>query len=222
MDPVANCGNTIRIPLVNLPVDSHELNKIITEVDAVVITHLHRDHWDEAAQNLIPKNKPVFCQPVDADKIKEQGFLNVIPIDESLNWKGITITRTKGQHGLGEIGEKMGEVSGFVFTHENQGIYVAGDTVWCEEVTAALQQHKPDITIVNAGGAQFLTGGPITMTPADILKVQETLPSTQIIAVHMDTVNHCLVKRTDLRKVLSEKNLTTKILIPDDGQLLFV
>ena len=218
LDPVPNCGNDIRIPMVELPVSKEELTKILEEADAVVVTHLHRDHWDVAAQSLINKNKLIFCQPGDSDKITEQGFKNVQPISTGLNWEGISISRTDGQHGTGEIGKKMGTVSGFVFKYNEQSIYLAGDTIWCEDVEKALLEFKPTITIVNAGGAQFLTGGPITMTPDDIIQVHENCPATRIIAVHMDTVNHCFIKRTDLVKVLSEKKPGLKVLVPGDGE----
>lgn len=220
LDPVPNCGNEIRFPMVELPVDSTELNQILNDVDAIVVTHTHRDHWDATAQKLIDKNKTVFCQPCDSEKIKGQGFNNVIPIDTKLDWKGITISRTTGEHGTGEIGEKMGEVSGFVFTSGDESVYVAGDTIWCKAVEKALEDFKPKVTILNAGGAKFLTGDPITMTPDDIMKVHEKLPQTKIIAVHMDTLNHCFIKRTDLSKALSKNKLTSDILIPDDGETI--
>ncbi len=220
MDPVQNCGNDIRIPMADLPVTKEELNTLLTEADAIVITHTHRDHWDAAAQTLIGKNKLIFCQPSDAEKIKSQGFLNVQPIEDQFAWKDITISRTRGQHGTGEIGKKMGEVSGFVFKTRKQTIYVAGDTIWCNDVQEAIHKHTPDITIVNAGGARFLTGDAITMTPDDIINVYEAGPSSKIIAVHMDTVNHCFIKRSDLKKILAEKNLLSTISIPADGELI--
>ena len=220
LDPVQNCGNEIRFPMAELPIGNSELTSLLNEVDAVVITHTHRDHWDVAAQNLIDKNKLIFCQPNDSQEIKEQGVKNVQPISSDLNWEGITINRTSGQHGTGEIGKKMGEVSGFVFSHKKESIYLAGDTIWCEDVEKALLKFEPEITILNAGGAKFLTGDPITMTPDDIIKVQEKLPKTLIIAVHMDTVNHCFIKRTDLRKALADKKLDSKILIPNDGEMV--
>jgi L-ascorbate metabolism protein UlaG (beta-lactamase superfamily) len=218
LDPVPNCGNDIRIPMVELPVSKEELTKILEEADAVVVTHLHRDHWDVAAQNLINKNKQLFCQPGDSATISGQGFKNVQTISAKLEWEGITIIRTDGQHGTGEIGKKMGTVSGFVFKYEGQSIYLAGDTIWCEDVEKALLEHAPQVTIVNAGGAQFLTGDPITMTPEDIIQVHEKCPATKIIAVHMDTVNHCFIKRTDLVKALSEKKPGLKVLVPGDGE----
>lgn len=218
LDPVQNCGNDIRIPMVDLPVDNEELERIISDVDAVVVTHLHRDHWDAAAQVLIGKRKPLICQPSDADKLRAQGFVDLHPVVNQITWKGVTISRTGGQHGTGEIGQKMGAVSGFVFRDKSQTIYVAGDTIWCDEVAQALTTYQPQVTIVNAGGAQFLSGGPITMTPDDILEVHAHLPQTKIIAVHMDTVNHCFVRRSDLQKIVTEKGLQSKVLIPADGE----
>lgn len=220
LDPVQNCGNEIRFPMVELPVNPTELNKILNDVDAIVVTHIHRDHWDASAQKLIDKNKPVFCQPCDSEKIKGQGFNNVTPIDTKLDWEGITISRTTGEHGTGEIGKKMGEVSGFVFTSGNESVYVAGDTIWCEAVEKALSDFKPKVTVLNAGGAKFLTGEPITMTPDDVMKVHEKLPKTKIIAVHMDTLNHCFIKRTDLSKALLQTKLTSYVQIPDDGEMI--
>ncbi len=218
LDPVKNCGNEIRIPMVELPTSSDELTKLLNEVHAVVITHIHRDHWDVAAQNLIDKSKLLFCQPGDEAKIKEQGFKNVQVIESSTQWEGITIHRTSGRHGTGEIGKLMGQVSGFVFTYEDESIYIAGDTIWCKEVEESLNMHKPKTIVLNAGGAKFLTGDPITMTPGDILKVHEHAPAAKIIAVHMDAVNHCFIKRTDLSDFLSAKGMSKNVLIPKDGE----
>ena len=220
MDPVQNSANPLRIPMVDLPFDRDEMNAILKEVDAIAVTHTHRDHWDAAAQTLIDKNKLIFCQPADTEKIKSQGFINVQTIEDKMDWQGITISRTNGKHGTGEIGKAMGIVSGFVFSSNKDVIYVAGDTIWCDDVAAALHKHQPTVTILNAGGARFLTGDPITMTPEDIISVQHSLPGTKLIAVHMDTVNHCLVKRTDLKKALDGKGLGSKVLIPSDGETL--
>jgi len=218
MDPVANCGNDIRIPMTDLPLDTAALGTLLSSVDAVIVTHLHRDHWDAAAQLLIQKDKPLFCQPPDADTIKRQGFLHVQAVVDRYLWQGIAISRTGGRHGTGEIGEKMGPVSGFVLSYNGTAVYIAGDTIWCPEVKDALQQFNPGYTIVNAGAAKFLTGDPITMTPQDILQVHMQLPCTKIIAVHMDTVNHCFIKRNDLRTALPANNWESWLSIPADGE----
>lgn len=222
LDPVQNCGNETRFPMVELPIDNSELTHLLSEVDVVIVTHLHRDHWDVTAQDLIDKNKLIFCQPGDEDTIKVQGFTNIQPISTSFDWEGMVINRTNGQHGTGEIGRKMGKVSGFVISHKGESVYIAGDTIWCEDVEEALFKYKPGVTILNAGGAKFLTGDPITMTPGDVVNVYEKLSQTKIITVHMDTVNHCFIKRTDLLKALKEKGLESKVMIPNDGETIVI
>jgi L-ascorbate metabolism protein UlaG (beta-lactamase superfamily) len=220
LEPVQNCGNDIRFPMVDLPISDAALTHILSQTDAVIVTHLHRDHWDVTAQNLIHKNMHIICQPNDKSKIEEQGFKNVQPVSTVLHWEGLTFNRTGGQHGTGEIGDKMGPVSGFVISHDEESIYIAGDTIWCSDVENALLNYSPKVTILNAGGARFLTGDPITMTPEDIVKVHDNLPGTKIIAVHMDTVNHCFIKRPDLRKALEERGLASEVLIPRDGEVI--
>jgi L-ascorbate metabolism protein UlaG (beta-lactamase superfamily) len=218
MDPVQDCGNDWRIPMTDIPFDREELNNLLVETDAVIVTHTHRDHWDTVAQVLIDKNKPIFCQPSDTSKIREQGFKHVFAINSSLDWNGIVFNRTGGKHGSGEIGEKMGKVSGFVLNDGRHTIYIAGDTIWCEEVNKALAEFKPTVTVVNAGAARFLTGDPITMTPEDIIKVHEKLPDMKIVAVHMDTVNHCFSRRDDLVRALTAAGLQNEVIIPADGE----
>lgn len=220
MDPVKNAGNEIRIPMVDIPLSSTALDALIRDADAVLVTHTHRDHWDAPAQKSIPKDKPMFIQPSDEEAIRKQGFEKVTSVPTSTQFKGLTITRTGGQHGTGEIGTRMGTVSGFVIGHGKTKIYVAGDTIWCEEVKEALQLHKPDVIVLNGGEARFLQGGPITMGIDDLINVQAVAPKAKIIVVHMDTINHCLLTRTKLKAALDERGLLKKFLIPDNGEII--
>ncbi|HEV8513451.1 MAG TPA: MBL fold metallo-hydrolase [Cyclobacteriaceae bacterium] len=221
MDPVKNARNDLRIPLVDLPISSEEMDKIISDVDAVIVTHTHRDHWDAVAQKNIAKDKLLFIQPSDEEIIRKKGFEKVNVVNVSTEFKGLQITRTGGQHGTGEIGLKMGTVSGFIISNGKTKVYVAGDTIWCSEVEQAIQKHQPDIIIVNAGEARFLQGDPITMGVSDIANVSKAAPKAKIIAVHMDTINHCLLTRVKLKKTLDETGVKG-IVIPQDGELIEV
>ncbi|MDX5421239.1 MAG: MBL fold metallo-hydrolase [Hymenobacteraceae bacterium] len=220
MEPVQQAGNERRIPMTPLPLSEKELELLLHQVDAVLITHTHRDHWDTEAQRRIPKHKPLFCQPADEEKLKAQGFTRVQAVADTHAWEKLTISRTGGQHGTGEIGNKMGPVSGFVLQDARQRLYIAGDTIWCDEVRHALTAHQPDVVVVNAGAAQFLQGDPITMTAEDVLQVAQAVPSSRIVAVHLDTVNHCLLTRDELRTFLAGHKLTGRSLVPADGESL--
>ena len=126
---------------------------------------------------------------------------------------------TSGKHGEGEIGQLMGEVSGVVFKHKDEKtLYIAGDTIWCDDVEEAIHLHRPEVIIVNGGSAQFLQGDPITMGKEDIYRTYKEAPQSTIIVSHMEAVNHCLLTRQDLARFIEEKGLTANILVPADGE----
>ena len=197
------------------------MSDLVENTDAVVVTHTHNDHWDERARELLPKDRLVLCQPEDEAKISGAGFTNVSAVDPGLAWKGLRFVRTSGRHGTGEIGEQMGRVSGFVVrSGSSPSLYVAGDTIWSDEVEEALRAHRPDVVVVNAGAARFLEGDPITMTAGDVARVCRAAPEARVIAVHMEAINHCVLTRAGLAGALDEQGLAGRVEIPADGEKL--
>ncbi len=219
MEPVANAGNDLRIPLVDLPFGERELQELLGTVDGVLVTLNHRDHWDATARDLLRKDLPILCQAGDEVAIAGAGVSRVTPVVDDQEWNGITVHRTEGRHGTGEIGERMGHVSGFVLMAEKEpSLYIAGDTIWCPEVARALDTFRPDVVVVNAGQAQYVTGDPITMSAADVAAVCRALPSAQVVAVHMEAINHCRLTRAALRASLAGQGLLSRVRIPADGE----
>jgi L-ascorbate metabolism protein UlaG (beta-lactamase superfamily) len=222
MEPVANSAVMRRIPLVPLPLDDDALTALIQSVDAVLVTHTHRDHWDQRATELLPRQIKLFCQPEDEIRLRDEGFEAAEAVDNELTWRGLRLIRTGGHHGTGEIGQKMGPVSGFVLQAADQpSLYIAGDTIWCDEVAEALQTYLPAVAVINTGAAQFLSGGPITMTAEDVIAVCRQLPMTRIIAVHMEAINHCLLTRAELGRILEQAGVAEQVIIPADGEVAF-
>ncbi|MED1372740.1 MBL fold metallo-hydrolase, partial [Bacillus paranthracis] len=176
-------------PLVSLPVP---VENIINNIDAVIVTHLHLDHFDEAAQRILPKDIKLFVQnEEDATEVRNAGFKNVEVLQEDTVFEGIQLLKTKGEHGRGEILKLAGLVCGIVFKHQSEKmLYVAGDTVWYDEVQKILDTHKPEIIVVNGGDNQFFEGGSLIMDKEDIYEVYKAAPNSQIIVVHMEAVNH--------------------------------
>ena len=87
-------------PLVDLPCSPQEA---IAGSEMALISHLHSDHFDPAAKDLLPKAIPILCQPEDQAEIESMGFRSVIPVGDTVNWLGILITRTPCQHGTGAV-----------------------------------------------------------------------------------------------------------------------
>jgi L-ascorbate metabolism protein UlaG (beta-lactamase superfamily) len=213
--PVANTPNPLRNPLCELP---EPAEVVVRGLDAMIVTHLHQDHLDATAIALLPKEPPVFCQPEDAETLRAHAFADVRPVDGALDWDGIRIARTSARHGTGRIGELMAPSSGFVLAPEGDpALYIAGDSIWCDEVRDALDEHRPGAVVVNAGGARLLEGDPIVMTDDDVVAVARHAPGTRVVAVHMEAINHCLLTRADLRQRLREEHLHNRVTVPEDG-----
>jgi len=202
--PIEDTPNPRPNPLVPLPMPAED---VVRDIDAVVVTHLHEDHFDGTAERLLPRDVPVFCQPEDEASLAELGLL-VRPVATAVDWDGLQLSRTGGQHGTGEIAIDLAPVSGFMIGD----LYIAGDTIWCEEVEEAIAAYEPRVAVVNGSGARFLEGDPIVMTTDDIREVVARVP--KVVVVHLEAINHCLDTRADVRAAVPEA------LVPEDGETL--
>jgi L-ascorbate metabolism protein UlaG (beta-lactamase superfamily) len=202
--PIEQTANQVRNPTVPLPFPAEEL---VRGLDAVIVTHRHRDHLDSRAEELLPRDVPVFCQPEDEEALRELR-LDVRAVEDALDWDGIAIARTPARHGHGRMAELLGPVSGFVL----DDLYLAGDTVWYEEVEETIARHRPRVAVVNAAGAEFLEGGLVVMGVEDVREVAARVPT--VVAVHLEALNHCFLSRGELREAVRG------VLVPEDGETL--
>ena len=117
------------------------VEEILKDIDFVFLTHLHFDHWDEAAGNALPKDIKVFVQDENDKKvIAEAGFTNLEILGEISSFGDIKLTRTKAKHGKGFILKLAGQVCGMVMKHPSEKtLYIAADTVCYEEVDKTIQ-----------------------------------------------------------------------------------
>ncbi len=201
--PIPETPNDRENPLVPMP-------DVELSYDAVVVTHRHLDHFDEAAKAELDADVPVFCQPEEEGDFLEEGFTDVRPVDDESSFGDVTIHRTPARHGHGELAEEMGPVSGFVF-EADATLYLAGDTVWYDGVERTLERFEPDLVVLNGGEARFNRGEPITMGVSDVDAVRDATDAT-VVVVHMEAINHCLLTRDELR---SE---TEDVHVPEDGE----
>lgn len=215
-----------RNPLIEL---SMPVNKVLQGVDAVIVTHTHDDHWDKVAQQLLPKNLPIFVQNAgDAKIIRGQGFKDVRVVGKNTTFNKVRLSKTGGQHGTDEmysvpqLAELAGEAMGVVMQAEGEKtLYLIGDTIWNYEVDHALDTYKPDLVVMNTGYAQ-LTGfkNSIIMGTADIAKAYKKAPNAQLITVHMDAVNHTTISSDQMRKFVKQEKMTDRVNVPKEGQTL--
>ncbi|MEE4182535.1 MBL fold metallo-hydrolase [Pseudomonas viridiflava] len=218
--------SNLRNPLVELPESTDE---VLAGVDAVIVTHTHLDHWDDAAQKALPKDIPLFAQHEDDAKlIRSQGFKNVRVLNDEAEFGGVKITKTGGQHGTDEmyavpaLAKPLGEAMGVVFQAPGyKTLYLAGDTIWRKEVDQAIEKFHPEVIVLNAGKAK-MTGyeGAIIMGEEDVLRASQVASNAKIVAVHMDAVNHMSLTREALRSYVKQHGIENRVDIPQDGASL--
>ncbi len=217
----AGINSNIRQPRVELPIS---IEKIV-DVDAIILTHYHPDHWDEFAANAINKDIPFFVQTeIDKELIENLEFKDVRVINTNgTDFEGIKLYKTNCQHGKREIIKPICEQAGMpydsmgiVFKSQiEKTLYVAGDTIWCSEVKEALDKYNPDVIVTNACGATVLNGERIIMNIDDMKEISSYCKNSKIIASHMDTVSHLTVTRDDIKNLKLEN-----VIVPDDNQIL--
>jgi L-ascorbate metabolism protein UlaG (beta-lactamase superfamily) len=212
----------LKWPTVDLPLPLSQ----ILDVDAVIVTHTHEDHWDKAAAEAIRKDIPIFAQHAeDALLIGKAGFTSLHILSKDSVFQGVSLIKTPGQHGsdetLAAIGRRLGEVCGVLFkSRDEKTLYLAGDTTWNRHVEETLLNHSPDVVVLNSGDARIPGLGSIIMNKEDVYEVFKAAPRATLIASHMEAVNHAALTRPELRDYAVRKGMMGRLLVPEDGETL--
>ncbi len=204
--------NQLKNPIVDLPL---AISEIINDIDAVIVTHMHHfDHFDEVAKNTLPKMIPIFTQnEKEQEDMKELGFHNVqVFNDTGISFGPITIYRIDAEHG-GEPAQRYydasntpSDASGVILqANGEETLYLAGDTLWNVSVEETIQKFQPKNIVLNAGRAEFAEDTPIIMGLEGIENSKLLLPSSNVIVVHLEAVNHTRVTRKAAREFVSKK-----------------
>ena len=218
----------LRNPLTPLPMP---IEDILKGVDAVILTHTHLDHWDEAAQKALPKDIPLFVQDEkDAEQLRSQGFTNVRVLDGTVEFGGVTLHKTECRHGSEAMFADKDLSDGFAcdnITFSSANSINIGRLI--PQVVyyfyAYIQMIKPNIIILNTGaaamsGEKFRNDPYIIMGKEDTLRASKAAPNAKIVAVHMDAINHMTVDRKNVSEYAYEQGIRDKVLIPFDGEVL--
>lgn len=211
-----------RNPMVALPIPPSE---IVEGLEAVIVSHLHQDHFDATAVEALSWDLPTFCQPEDESRLRETGFREVRPVQSRIEWGGIRIRATPCRHGTGRVLDEMGPASGFLLTAAGEPtVYWMGDTVWTEEAAEVVDEVRPEVIVTHSCGAVW---GPkevlIVMDSEQTIEACRRAPEAVVIAVHMDAFDHATISRQDLRAAADSAGISRRrLLLPADGEAMTI
>lgn len=220
-------NSQIRNPMIDMKQSAED---VIKDVNAVIVTHTHDDHWDKAAQDKLPKDLPIFVQNAeDAKTIRAQGFKDVRVVGKNTEFNGVTLQRIKGgQHGTDQmysmppLAEVLGDAMGVVMQAKGEKtMYIVGDTIWNSAVENTVEQYKPEVIVLNTGYAQMQgMEGSLIMNQDDVAKMVKMVPHANLITVHMDAVNHATVTSKQMRDFVKAKGLIKQVAVPTENEIL--
>jgi len=214
--PALTFGETrARNPLVPLPpID-------LSIVDLVVVTHGHFDHFDGAAERQLPRSVAVLAPSPLAARLRKRGFSGARALEPHNELPSLRVRRVPARHGSGLVGLAMGSGWGLVLEAPGEPrVYVTGDTLWVPEVEKPLDREQPDVVVAYAGAARFNVGAPITLDAEGVIGLCQRAPKAQVVAVHMEAINHCRLSRKALAERVRSEGLEARVHIPADGESL--
>lgn len=156
-------------------------------LDAILITHAHRDHAADAAGLAKSTGAPVVSTPEICGWLRRKGVRDLRGMNKggAQVVAGVTIAMVDARHtsSIEEDGEliALGEAAGFVLTFEDGLVlYFAGDTSLFGDMRVIGDWYKPQIACVPIGDHY-------TMGPDQAAKACEWLGVKQAIPMHYGT-----------------------------------
>ena len=158
----------------------------------------------------------MLCQPQDAERLRADGFTDVRPVHDELALASCASSAPAAATAPARSASRWRRCPASCSRARRAGVYIAGDTILCDDVREAIEAHRPDVVVVNAGAARFLDGDPIVMDADDVVALAG-LTDARIVAMHFETVSHATETRADLRERLHAEGLTDRVAVPEDG-----
>ena len=166
-------------------------------LDAVLLSHLHGDHFDRVARRHLDRSAPVITTPDAARTMTRWGF-DAVPLE---NWQHhvlvraderLTVESLPAVHARGLMGRLLPPVMGSLLTHEAQGrvrrrVYVSGDTLTGAHVDEIAARHPEiDVAVMHLGGTRVLLHTVTLDGPMGVDFVRRCRPGAVVPVHHAD------------------------------------
>ena len=202
----------------------------LPEVTAVVLSHLHGDHWDRRAQRGLPRDTPVITTPHAARRLHWRGFSRSIGLrtwgsQELVNGATrLRITAMPGQHSLIPVPRllppvmgsmlEFGPVTGDVALR----LYISGDTLLIGDLRQIPQRYPHiDAAVLHLGGTTLPGGIVVTMDGQQGADLMELVDAAIAVPVHFDDYPLFKSPLSDFRAEVTRRGIVERVRFVDRG-----
>lgn len=199
-------------------------------LDAVVLSHLHGDHWDRVAQAQLDRALPILTTPHAAKRLVRRGFGRAQPMakwDNHTISKGtttVTVTSLPGRHGPAPIHRALPPVMGSMIEASTPGeptrrLYVSGDTLVIEELDE-IPRRFPDVDagLLHLGGTRLPFGRhlpfglTVTMDGRRGTALAERLNLPRVIPIHFNDYGVFASPLSDFLAEMTRRGLAERVI----------
>jgi L-ascorbate metabolism protein UlaG (beta-lactamase superfamily) len=169
----------------------------LRRVDAVLLSHLHGDHFDRAARERLEPTLPIITTPQAERRLRRRRFVAVrgLPTWECHEWtrdrQRLRVTAVPGRHGPDLAGKLLPDVMGSVVQLERDGrcaltLYVTGDTLHHPNLAEIPRRFgQIDAMLIHLGGTRLL-GMLLTMDDRQGADLTDLIRPRVTVPVHFD------------------------------------
>ncbi len=102
-------------------------------------------------------------------------------------------------------------------------LYIVGDCFFTGQSKDQIRQHVARVIVTHSGGAVIpgFEASPILMDEPETVALAAWAPDARIVAVHLESLDHCGVTRKSLREKADAHAISREwLMIPADGKAL--
>ncbi len=208
----------------------------VPDLDAVVLSHVHGDHWDRRARRGLDRSVPVVTTHEAARKLRRQGFDHAQGLGR---WAtrtfhrgdaSLTITAVPARHAGGALGALLPSVNGHVLDFEVGGalalrVWLSGDTVLFFGLDQIAERWPDiDVGVLHLGGTRLPAGnawGPlVTLDGEGGAEAVERVRPRRVVPVHNDDYGVFASPREEFVDALERRGLGDRLALVDRGQTI--
>jgi L-ascorbate metabolism protein UlaG (beta-lactamase superfamily) len=201
-------------------------------LDAVVLSHLHGDHWDRVARARLDRGLPIVTTPHAARRLQGwHRFRHAVGLrtweSHTLVKKGavLRVTSMPGRHAPGPVRSLLPPVMGSLLEFSPAGgdvqfrLYITGDTLMFDGIEQMARRYRDiHVAVLHLGGTRLPGGLLVTMDAVRGADLMETVRPATAVPVHYEDYTVMTSSLEDFRRELERRGMSDRAAYVAPGQ----
>jgi L-ascorbate metabolism protein UlaG (beta-lactamase superfamily) len=200
-------------------------------LDAIVLSHMHGDHWDRVAKNGLDHSRPVISTPKAARALVRQGFGAAEGLATwastvlAKNGQTLRVTAVPGRHAVGLARHLLPPVMGSVLEYEpvpgrvGLRLYITGDTLLVDDLHEIPRRYaEVDVAVLHLGGTTLPGGLVVTMDARQGADLIELIRPRTAVPVHHSDYGVFKSPLSDFRAEIDRRGLSGSVTYVGPGE----